>query len=79
MKIIQINDNGSTKDLEEFIGRPINESNIDYERPLESQGIIDSLTAMQFIIFLEKKYGKRLSKDQINGISVYSDLISLFK
>ena len=78
MNIITCNDKGSIRDLEEFIGQPIDESSIDYKRPLESQGIIDSLTAMQFIIFLEKKYGKRLSKSQINGIAVYSDLIHLF-
>ena len=79
MGIIQKKDKGSIKDLEEFIGRSISESDIDYKRPLESQGVIDSLTAMQFIIFLEKKYSTRLSKDQINSISVYSDLISLFE
>ena len=79
MDNIQKTDKGSINDLEQFIGNKIDESDIRYERPLESQGIVDSLTAMQFIIYLEKKYSKRLSKDQLDKIAVYSDLISIFK
>ena len=70
---------GGISDLEEFTGNVIGADHIDLDLPLESQGIVDSLTALQFIIFLEKKYTQRLSKEQISSIKVYRDLINLFQ
>ena len=69
---------GDISDLEEFTGSNLSNQNIDKKQPLESQGIIDSLAALQFIIYLEKKYSLRLSKEQISSIHVYQDLINLF-
>jgi len=66
------------EDLEEFLGHELKGKQIDSALPLESQGIIDSLATLQFIIFLEKKYSKRLSKEQIGSIRVYLDLINIF-
>ncbi len=68
---------GGHSDIEEFLGREVNIKDISKELPLESQGILDSLEVMQFIIFLEKKYYIRLTKDQLNSINIYSDLIKI--
>ena len=69
---------GDILDLEEFTGQKFEHNLVDKNLPLEAQGLIDSLTALQFIIFLEKKYSLRLTRTQISTITVYQDLIDLF-
>lgn len=70
---------GGLKDIEEFIGKKLNVSSLSPSKPIEVQGVLDSLSTMQFLIFLEKKYKKRLSQEEIQSIMVYEDLIEKFK
>jgi len=72
------NSPGAIDDLSEFLNREIENSSINYDKPLELQGVIDSMETLQYIIYLEKKYNKRLLKEQIQSIENYIDLISLF-
>ena len=69
---------GGIKDIEEFLGNNIDQEILTIDEPLESQGILDSLDTMQFIIFLEKKYKKRLSVSDIESLKLYSDLLEKF-
>ena len=69
---------GGIKDIEEFLGNNIDKNKLSTNEPLESQGVLDSLDTMQFIIFLEKKYNKRLSKSDIESLKLYSDLLEKF-
>ena len=69
---------GGVKDLEEFLGRDLTTSqNVSQMRPLEVQGFMDSMEAMHFIIFLEKKYSVRLTREELKSISIYKDLIKI--
>lgn len=70
---------GGIKDIEEFLGNSIDKEILTIDKPLESQGILDSLDTMQFIIFLEKKYKKRLSISDIESLKLYSDLLEKFR
>ena len=70
---------GGIKDVEEFIGKNIEKDSLDVYKPLESQGVLDSIDTMQFIIFLEKKYNKRLTDEDIASLRLYSDLLGKFK
>ena len=70
---------GGIKDIEEFLGNNIDQEILTIDEPLESQGILDSLDTMQFIIFLEKKYKKRLSISDIESLKLYSDLLEKFR
>ena len=69
---------GGIKDIEEFLGNKIEDNSLTEDQPLETQGVLDSLDTMQFIIFLEKKYSKRLSKDDIASLTLYKDLLDKF-
>ena len=70
---------GGIKDVEEFLGSKIEKDSLELDKPLESQGILDSLETMQFIFFLEKKYEKRLTEQDIASLNLYSDLLGKFK
>ena len=74
-----LNSPGGIKDIEEFLGNNIEHEILSIDQPLESQGILDSLDTMQFIIFLEKKYKKRLSESDIESLRLYSDLLEKFR
>ena len=69
---------GGINDVEEFLGNRIEKDSLDTNKPLELQGVLDSLDTMQFIIFLEKKYKKRLSNEEISSLNLYSDLLKIF-
>ena len=69
---------GGINDVEEFLGNRIEKDSLDTNKPLELQGVLDSLDTMQFIIFLEKKYKKRLSNEEITSLNLYSDLLKIF-
>ncbi len=70
---------GGIKDIEDFADITVDKNSLSIDEPLDTQGILDSLDTMQFIIFLEKKYGRRLSKDEIASLNIYKDLIEKFK
>ena len=70
---------GGIKDIEEFSGNKIDKDSLSVDQPLETQGVLDSLDTMQFIIFLEKKYKKRLSDNDIESLGLYSDLLDKFR
>ena len=69
---------GGISDIEEFLGSKVEDNSLTEDQPLETQGVLDSLDTMQFIIFLEKKYSKRLSKDDIASLTLYKDLLDKF-
>ena len=73
-----LNCKAGIKDVEEFMGIKVEKNSLDINQPLESQGVLDSLDSMQFIIFLEKKYKKTLTQKQIEGLRIYKDLIEKF-
>ena len=70
---------GGIKDIEEFSDITVEKNALSIDQPLETQGILDSLDTMQFIFFLEKKYGKILSKEEIASLNLYRDLINKFQ
>ena len=70
---------GGIKDIEEFSDITVEKNALSIDQPLETQGILDSLDTMQFIFFLEKKYGKILSKEEIASLKLYRDLINKFQ
>ena len=74
------NAKGGVNDLIHFSGRSdLAQGEINYNLPLELQGIMDSMEVMQFIIFLEVKYSLRLTREEIQSISTYKDLIELLE
>jgi acyl carrier protein len=73
-----LNCKAGIKDIEEFMGIKVESNCLDINQPLESQGILDSLESMQFIIFLEKKYKQTLTQNQIESLKIYKDLIEKF-
>ena len=70
---------GGIKDIEEFADITVDKNSLSIDQPLETQGVLDSLDTMQFIIFLEKKYGRILSKEEIASLNLYKDLINKFQ
>ena len=78
MNIDYLNCKAGIKDVEEFMGIKVERNSLDINQPSESQGVLDSLDSMQFIIFLEKKYKKTLTQKQIESLRIYKDLIEKF-
>ena len=69
---------GGINDLEDFLGEGLLKKNkINYDKPLETQGFMDSMEVIQYIIHLEQKYGIRLTREEIKSITIYEDLLNI--
>jgi acyl carrier protein len=56
----------------QFLSTVTGLSSIDAETDLESSGIIDSLTMMDLLVFVETKFGVRLDFDDLTPESFHS-------
>ena len=69
---------GGINDLENFLGEDLLKKNkVNYDKPLETQGFMDSMEVIQYIIHLEQKYAIRLTREEIKSITIYEDLLNI--